>query len=283
MDQAENLRNLVRGTESRARFLAVTSGKGGVGKTNLAVNLGAAMSRLGKKVILVDVDIGLANADVMLSVAPRLNLGHVLAGEVSVLEVLTPTPSGVLLLPGCVGMRHVSDLDDHEREFLVRGFQELEAYADIVLIDTGAGISRNVVQFASACDEILIVTMPEPTAMTDGYAVIKAVAREKGRGKIRLIVNQCRDRADARRVSERIRMVSKRFLGIEVEDLGYVVTDEIVGQSVRERRPFVLEYPRSPVTRCVWEIAGRLVAPENAPASGGVFRRFARALTSVLG
>ncbi len=282
MDQAENLRNLVKGPVNRARFLAVTSGKGGVGKTNFAVNLSVLLSDLGKKVILVDVDIALANADILLSVQPRLNLGHVLAGEVSVLEALTSTPSGVLLLPGCAGIRHLSDLGAKEREFLQGSFQELEAYADYVIIDTGAGISKTVVQFAATSDEVLVVTIPEPTAITDGYAVIKAVSREKGSGRIRLIVNQSLNRADALRVSDRIRMVSKRFLGIEVDDLGFVPADPRVGQAVRQKRPFVLEYPKCPASKCMRSIAERIVGEGTTSARTGFFRRVARAAHSLL-
>ncbi len=282
MDQAENLRNLVKGTVSRARFLSVTSGKGGVGKTNFAVNLAVLLNEFGKKVILVDVDIALANADILLSVQPRFNLGHVLAGEVSVLEALTRTPSGILVMPGCAGVRHLSDLDAKEREFLKGSFQELEAYADFVIIDTGAGISKNVVQFAATSDEVVVVTIPEPTAITDGYAVIKAVSREKGSGRIRLIVNQSLGAADARRVSERIRMVSRRFLGIEVDDLGFVQADPRVGQAVRRKRPFVLEFPRCPASKCMREIAERIVGGNTTP-SRGLFRKVTRAVGGLLG
>ena len=283
MDQAENLRNLVRRTESRARFLSVASGKGGVGKTNVAVNLAILLSQLGKKVILVDVDVGLANADLLLSVQPRLHLGHVLAGQVSVLDALTPTPSGVLLLSGCTGMRHLSDLDAAERGFLVRSFQELEEYADVVVIDTGAGISKNVVQFAVASDEVLIVTIPEPTAITDGYALIKAVSKEKRSGRIRLLVNQCVDAAEAHRVVDRIQTVSKRFLGIDVEPLGYVLTDPKVGQAVRQRAPFVLHHPRCVASRCLVRIAERILDERSSASNPGFFRRFANAIHGVLG
>lgn len=283
MDQAENLRNLVQKTSTRARVLTVTSGKGGVGKTNVAVNLAILLSQRGFKVILVDTDIGLANADILLSVQPRYHLGHVLSGEIPVLEALTPTPAGVLLLSGCTGVRHLSDLDTAEREFLTETFQQLAAYADFVIVDTQAGISENVVQFAATSDEILVVTIPEPTAMTDGYAVIKAVARKKGVGRIRLIVNQCQNAAEASGASQRIRAVSKRFLGIEVDCLGEILVDPKVRQSVRQKAPFVIQYPRSAASKCLRDIADKVQVTKRLGSRPGFLRRFAQTLSSVLG
>lgn len=282
MDQAKRLRELVGQSEDRARVLAVASGKGGVGKTNLAVNLAVEFSRLGKRVIYIDVDIGLANADVLFSVEPRLHLGHVLSGEASVLDALTPAASGVLLLPGCTNTRHISDLEDTEREFLIRSFQELEAYADVILIDTGAGITNNVVQFAVAADETLVLTTPEPTAIADSYALIKSVSREKGYGRIRLIVNQAQSPFEAARVSERIRSVARRFLGVEVDDLGYILTDPHVPQAVRRKRPFVLEFPKAPASSCLRSLAERIFGEEEVVVRGGFLQRFRRAIQGVL-
>ena len=264
-------------------MLAVASGKGGVGKTNVAVNLSIALSQLGRKVILIDIDIGLANADVILSVQPRYNLGHVLAGEVPVMEALTPTPDGVLLLAGCTGIRHISDLSDTERTFLARSFHELGAYADFVIIDTQAGISKNVVQFGAASDEVLVVTNPEPTAITDGYAVIKAVAREKGIGRVRLIVNQCLDLSESQRVAERIRSVSKRFLAIEVDHLGTILNDPRVGLSVRKKTAFVVEFPRTAASQGVREIAAKILGDPPKAARTSIFGRLARSWSSLLG
>jgi flagellar biosynthesis protein FlhG len=247
------------------------------------VSLAIALAERGKRVILVDCDIGLANADVLLSVQPRLHLGHVLSGEVSTLDALTPAPGGVLLLPGCMGVRHLSDLDKTEREFLIRSFQELEAHADFVLIDSAAGISRNVVQFAAAANEVIVVTTPEPPAITDGYAVIKAITREKGFGRIRLCVNLVRDPREGPRVAERIQTVARRFLGIEVEALGHVVFDEAVLQAVRRKRPFILEFPGSAASACVRAMAEKLSGEGAGVVSAGFFKRFASAIGAVLG
>ena len=268
MDQADRLRSLMNERSKACRVIAVGSGKGGVGKTNICLNLAIALVRLGKKVIVVDVDIGLANADVILGVRSKYNLGHVLAGEVSVREALTAAPGGIFLLAGSTGVPMVSDLDEEERLFLVESFRELEEYADILIIDTGAGITRNVVHFASSADEVIVVTTPEPTAITDGYALVKTISREKGFGRIRLVVNQANGRLEGGRVSERIRMVSRRFLDLDVENLGHVLFDQRVRMAVRRKRPFVLEYPKCPASECVRRVAERLLNDVNGQPSG---------------
>jgi flagellar biosynthesis protein FlhG len=279
MDQAERLRQMMDLPARRTRAIAIASGKGGVGKTNIAVNLGIALARMGRRAILIDVDIGLANADVLLGVETRFNLGNVLAGEVGVLDALVPCPGGLLLLPGSTAAA-VSDLSEGERSFLSSRFRQLESLADIIIIDTAAGISRNVIEFCRAADEVLVVTTPEPTAITDGYALVKAIAREKGHGRLRLIVNQAIDRGEAGRVSERLRAVSRRFLGIEVDNLGYVLADERVRSAVRRRKPFVLETPRAPAAVCVRAIAERILGePQPVPRPEGSFlQRFAAVL-----
>ena len=278
MDQAERLRSLMSSEEHRARVLAVTSGKGGVGKTNISVNLAVALAKLGKRVVLIDVDIGLSNADVLLNVQPRFHLGHVLSGEVAPLEALISTDYGVFLLPGSNGTVSIYDLTQSERDFLIDSFRRIESYADFVIVDTGAGISRNVVQFASAADEVVVVTTPEPTAITDGYAMIKTASRQKGCGPIRLVVNQANDRTEAGRVADRLRTVSRRFLGIEVDTLGHVLNDERIKMSVRRRRPFVLEFPKGPGAGGIRQICERVLGENRPRRKQGFFRRFAEVM-----
>jgi len=205
----------------------------------------------------------------------------VLSGEVSSMDALTLTPGGVALLPGCTGIRHVSDLERTEQDFLIRSFEELEAHADFILLDTGAGISRNVVQFAAASDEVLVVTVPEPTAITDGYALIKAISKEKGFGRIRLVVNMVMDGKEAGRVVERIQSVARRFLGIEVEHFGHVVMDDRVHRAIRRRRPLMLEQPYAPASVCIKTLAQKLLSEEPSSRARGFFKRFASAIHGV--
>ena len=258
MDQAEGLRELMEESYDQARVVALSSGKGGVGKTNVCANLAIALASMGRRVVVVDVDIGLANADVVLGVKPAFDLRHVLVGEVEVQSALTAAPGNIRLLAGSAGVRTVSDLDKSQRGFLVSCFEELTHSNDFVLIDTGAGITRNVIDFAAAADEVLVVTTPEPTSMTDAYALIKTVSREKGYGSIRLVCNQAFGREEAGRACGRIRDVCLRFLDLEVDYVGYVLSDECVGQAVRRRRPFILEYPNCPASDCMLTIAQRL-------------------------
>ncbi len=279
MDQAERLRALVGvGGERRARVIAVTSGKGGVGKTNVAVNLSIALAQRGKKVILADLDIGLANADVILGVQARAHMGHVLSGEVAPLEALTKAPGGVLLLAGASGARHLSDLEKTERDYLTRCLRDMATSADFLVIDTAAGISRNVVQFAAAADEAIVVTTPEPTSFIDGYAVVKALSLEKGSGRIRLVINLANDAAEANRVFERVQTVARRFLGIEISCLGHIVADDQLRQAVRRKRPVLLENPGSPASRGIKEIAERILSEEPVNRSVGFVKRFANAI-----
>jgi flagellar biosynthesis protein FlhG len=262
MDQAARLRTMMQtgGSRRSSRVLAISSGKGGVGKTNLSLNLAIALAGCGKRVGVVDVDIGLGNADVLLGIKSTYNLKHVLRGQISVAEAMISGPGGIFLIPGSTGLPLVSDLEEEERCFLIQSFRDLEQYADILIFDTGAGITRNVIHFASAADEVLVITTPEPHAITDGYALIKTVSREKGFGRIRLVVNQVQSRHEATAVSERLRMVSRRFLDLEVESLGSLPLDDHVRLAVRRKRPFVLEFPDCPASVGVKVLAKRLLA-----------------------
>jgi flagellar biosynthesis protein FlhG len=286
-DQAEELRRLVAqraatkvpavrpSPTSHARVIAVTSGKGGVGKTNLSANLAVAAAALGRRVVLVDLDLGLANADVVMGASPRATLAHVLSGQVGILEALTPA-HGVLLLAGASGLEGFANLTAPERERLRDAFGRLHERADLIVLDTGAGISRNVIEFAAAADEVLVVTTPEPTSLVDAYATVKLLAREPETGAIRLVVNQAADRAEADRVSSGLVTVARRFLDANVDRLGYVLRDPAVSRAVCARTPFVISEKRSAAAGCVNNLAARIFGgiARNSGRSGFVERVF---------
>jgi len=279
IDQATTLRSLVQ-ERRRASVIAITSGKGGVGKSNVAVNLAIKLSAAGKRVVLLDADLGLANADVLCNIDLPLNLSHVIARKKELSEVLVKAPGGFNLIGGASGLARMADLTDDDRQRLVDALGELEQQADVILIDTGAGISPNVLSFTRAADHVLIVTTPEPTAITDAYAVVKVLSRDGGDRRVSLLINQVRTPNEAKVVHGRIAQVAKQFLGVSVLDAGYVLSDEAVPQAVRRRVPFVIGSPKCPASICVAQLAARLEqgvgSASQADNSSGFFQRMGR-------
>ncbi|HUO09992.1 MAG TPA: MinD/ParA family protein [Phycisphaerae bacterium] len=267
MDQAASLREMARRSTKRAQTIAITSGKGGVGKTNLAVNLATVLAAMRRRVVLLDADLGLANADILCNVQPRFNLAHVVAGQRPLADVMTPVPAGFALIPGASGLAKMADLVENDRKRIVADLDSLSESTDAIIIDTGAGIGRNVLSFTSTADHVVIVTTPEPTAITDAYAVLKVLVRcgssagtsgGAGGARISVMVNMVKNRDEAKQVHERIASVARQFLKTDVAFAGYVVTDAAVQQSVRKRAPFVLQYPSSAAAQCVQAWANRI-------------------------
>lgn len=294
IDQATQLRTLMgqelqRDAEAtstarmaRASVIAITSGKGGVGKSNVAVNLAIQFAAAGRDVVLLDADLGLANADVLCNIDLPWNLSHVIARKKELPEVLVNAPGGFRLIGGASGLARMADLTDFDRQRLVSALGELEKQADIILIDTGAGISPNVLAFTRAADHVLVVTTPEPTAITDAYAVIKVMTRDgaariasgAGEPRISLLVNQTRSVAEGKIVYERIAKVARQFLGAAVLDAGHMPADEAVPTAVRRRVPFVLASPRSAASQCVARLAMRMQqGVADKLDTGGFFNR----------
>jgi flagellar biosynthesis protein FlhG len=257
-DQATQLRSLAQAARPRASVIAVASGKGGVGKSNIAVNLAIQLASAGREVVLLDADLGLANADVLCNVDLPCNLSHVIARKKELAEVMVTAPGGFRLIGGASGLARMADLSDFDRQRIVSALVELENQADIIIIDTGAGISPNVLSFTRTADHVLIVTTPEPTAITDAYAVVKVISRDGGQRRLSLLVNQARTGGEARVVYERIAKVAKQFLNVDVYDAGYVPADENVPLAVRRRTPFVIGAPRCAASLCVAKLAMRL-------------------------
>src|SRR5438874_3668550 len=275
-DQAASLRTMM-GQRASANVIAVTSGKGGVGKSNVAVNLAIKFASARKNVVLLDADLGLANADVLCNIDLPCNLSHVIARKKELRDVMVRAPGGFKLIGGASGLARMADLTDFDRQRLVGALVELEQQADVILIDTGAGISPNVLSFTRAADHVLVVTTPEPTAITDAYAVVKVISRDGAVHRVSLLVNQVRAPAEARIVYDRIAKVARQFLNISVFDAGYIPADVNVPLSVRRRVPFTLAFPRSPASQALAHLAIRLeqgVATTLQPS--GFFQRMTK-------
>jgi flagellar biosynthesis protein FlhG len=266
-DQASGLRRMARlavgapgaraAADSAGRVIAVTSGKGGVGKTNLAVNLALCLRGRGLSVTLVDLDMGLSNADVLLSVQPGCPLRDVLARRRELDDALTATEDGLRFAAATVGAAGGTGLNDIERARMVELVRRLPG--DVVLLDCAAGIDDNVMAFARAADEVLVVTTPEPTALTDAYATVKTLHRGSYAGSVRVLVNMVESRTEARETFGRLREVCEKFLNFTVADAGYVLHDTHVELAVRQRSAFVARYPRCSAGICAAAVAARLV------------------------
>lgn len=272
MDQALTLRkmNEVSGESSCARVIAVSSGKGGVGKTNSSVNLAVAFSRMGRKVLLVDADVGLGNVDVLLGLAPRYDIGHLLRGERMMEEVLVDGPEGVKILPAASGVAELTDLTPEQRLAMGSHLESLNEGIDVMIVDTGAGISRNVLYFNASAQEIVVVVSPEPTSLTDAYALMKVLNRKHGETSFKLLVNQVPNRKAATEVYRKISLAAERFLNISVDYVGCVLADENVPRSVIRQKPVMELYPDSASSRCFAEIAGEIDGQPMSSLKGGV-------------
>jgi len=280
LDQAHNLRELVKKNRNLARVIAVSSGKGGVGKTSTSVNLAIALAALGKRVIVLDADLGLANVEVLLGLNSFYNLQHLIEGERTMTEILVKGPGGIELVPGTSGLTKLADLSAPARQRVLAGLKELQESADFVIIDTMAGIGQNAVRFAAAADEVLVVTTPEPSAIVDAYAILKAVSAVRSEPVFRLVANMVANPQQALAVAQNLSRVAQQYLGRRLSYLGYIVRDPHVSHGVMQTYPFVLRYPNAPATKCVLSLANRLAKErsESARARTGFFRRFAETL-----
>ncbi len=274
-DQASTLRRIstaeqsgpVTGVRRRGtRIIAVTSGKGGVGKTNAVANIAVALSELERKVVVFDADFGLANIDVLLGLTPRFHLGHVLFGNKSLTEIMVQGPNGIRIIPASSGLQRLSELTSEQRNYLVESFADLHSDTDYLLIDTAAGISRNVIHFLLSAQEVIVVSAPEPTAIVDGYAVIKIILKEEPSKMVHVLINSVQREEEAREVFAQINSVVRRFLGRDVHYLGHVEKDPRVPQAVRSQVLVTRQFPESPASRCFRQLARTLSQQEGISA-----------------
>jgi flagellar biosynthesis protein FlhG len=231
------------------RVLSVTSGKGGVGKTNISANLGLALARLGKKVMIFDTDLGLANIDVVLGLAPKFTIHDVLTGARRIEEIVLRGPDGLLILPAFSGVDEVRALTEAQRLDLAAQFEAWDPDIDVLILDTGAGIGPNVMFFNVVAQHIVVVVTPEPTSITDAYALMKVLATRYGEKRFHVLVNQAADDKQARDVYRQITTVADRFLQISVDFFGVVPADPNVGRAVQKRTPLLDAYPHSPAAK----------------------------------
>ena len=280
MDQAEKLGQVIEELKAKqlgsrmampeppvkrsARVLTVTSGKGGVGKTNVTVNLAIALSEQGYRVVILDADFGLANIDVLFGIVPQHTLLDVVRNRKNILEILTDGPRNTRFISGGSGVEDLLKLDRQQIARFIDNMALLDKLADIIIVDTGAGLSDNVMSFIMAADEVLLVTTPEPTSITDAYALIKMVSNRDRTKRIRLVVNRAENSMEANDVLNKLVLVADRFLGLKLEPAGYIINDDAVTRAVKQQQPFMILYPRSQAARNVKEMSAKLMSTENA-------------------
>lgn len=261
---------------SKVRTIAVTSGKGGVGKTNIATNLAMIFRKYKKRVLLVDLDLGLANIDILLGIHAEYTLHDVITGGKEVKDIIHHGPDGIMIVPASSGIEELTHLTEGQKERLFKGFNGLDEEVDIVIVDTGAGISSNVLSFVLAANEILLITTPEPTAITDAYAMIKVLSKKRKGLQIKLLVNQSCSKEEADLTIKKITSVTQRFLDVNIEYFGYLLRDPNVPIATRLQKSFVKEYPNSMATSCLTRIASSLLKTDDGTQALGIEDYFKR-------
>ena len=268
-NQARTLKNIVSNKmkSSSLRVLAVSSGKGGVGKTNIVANLAYVLSKQDKKVLVVDADLGLNNIDILLGLNPKFHIGHVLSGEKNVQDIITEGPAGIHLLPAGGGLQELTQLDDEKKVVLMEELDQVSSRYDFLIFDTGAGRSTNVTYFCSAAQEILLVATTEPTSLTDVYALIKTLHTKHAQKYFRVIINSVGSESEARLIFRNLAAVADRFLpDVSVEYLGDILLDPVVTKAVRQEKAFSELYPGSKVTQCINRLVQKIVGEKKSVA-----------------
>lgn len=287
MDQAERLRELVKAkraegglqpnsgksdqdpeaieeefpeheARSTTKVIAIASGKGGVGKSNFTVNMAIELAKLGNRVMILDADLGLANVDILLGINPKYNLVHLVRGEKDIKDIITETEFGIKVIASGSGVKELVNLSNMQRASFIEKISELEDMVDVLLVDTGAGISKNTLSFLYAADYGIIITTPEPTALMDAYGLIKVTSQSKSNVPLKLVVNMVNSKEEAKEITSRVVLLARRFLNVFVESYGYIYRDKNVLTSVMSQKPFTVMFPGSKASECVKEIAAKV-------------------------
>ena len=282
MDQAEQLRKIMQQTDSKpkARVITVTSGKGGVGKTSLSINLAIQLTRLGKRVVVFDADFGLANIEVMLRVRPQYNLADMMFRGKDLTDIITQGEEGISFISGGSGIQELASMNREQVMFLTSRLIALDKYADVIIVDTGAGISDSVLEFVLASTEVLLVATPEPTSITDAYALLKALNRKeefcKEDTSIKMISNRVKNEQEGLSLYEKMSVVSDKFLHIPIEYLGPVPMDEQISKAVMRQKPVSVINPEAPSAKAIKQIAEKILQLEEKEPSDkrGMFQLF---------
>lgn len=298
-DQADTLRQMARTAKNNQktdlssagkltdqqgiRVISVTSGKGGVGKSNVVSNLAIALSAQGKKVLLIDADLGLGNLDVLLGLSPVYNLNHVLNGDKSIMDILIDGPAGIKIIPAGSGVQELTSLGQHEKLKLLDELDMLEEHFDILIVDTEAGISENVTYFTVAAQEIFVVVTPEPTSITDAYALIKLLATRYSEHHFKVLVNMAKDSEEALEVFRKLANVAGRFLDISLDYLGCVVKDEKVVEAVKRQKAVTELFPDSEAAQCFNTLAKRVIENKRQGRVKGNIQFFFRKMLDSAG
>ncbi|SKA86482.1 flagellar biosynthesis protein FlhG [Caloramator quimbayensis] len=261
MDQAYKLRNLINSKkqiENNFRVIAVSSGKGGVGKTNFAVNLAIALKKRGLRVSILDADFGMANVDILFGIKTRYTIYDILYNDKTIDDVYEMTEEGVKIIPGGSGISELFDLDDEKRKKIIDEFSKINDI-DILIIDTGAGLSKTTLTLLNFADDIIVITNSEPCSLTDAYSLIKVICRENIKSNIGVVVNRAKNIIEGRETFNKLSNAIKIFLDKEIKYLGYICEDHRVINAVREQKPFISMYPRCEAGLCINKITSEIL------------------------
>lgn len=272
-DQAQSLRNLVRSRQTASpearttRIITVTSGKGGVGKSNFTLNFALALQARGLKTLVFDADIGLANIDVLMGMTPKYNLYHLLKKEKTIWEIIHTGYNGLEFIGGGSGFNDLLRLSEEDLDYFAEQVSQLHGHCDVILFDTGAGLSKETLKFILAAEETIVVTTPEPTSITDAYAIIKMVNNMQPGISFKLVINRVTEPREGKQTADKITLVAKKFLQMDIPTMGYVSDDSNISKAVKRQIPFSVAYPNTVATRNLQEIAEQFVNGHSAPAT----------------